>query len=499
MIKKTFVFFTLILFLLLVGCNFNTISDTKITGDSTTSTTSSTITTETADALAYSQLFDNTIYKKFVITFSRDNFLKLIDDMENYNDLYGSYRDNTIQEVDLYYEDGYGNQETYYEVGFRTKGNIFSRVLPVIKDEFGEIIGYQQVSFQLEFDATFDYLENSTEWKALQDREVFDLEQLNFKRINPQDSGVVTELVAYDLYKSAGIITSNTSLGVVYFQIEDELIAYGLYLIQEPIDSELIKRTFDTNQDGTIGDLYKCVWQGAQPATLKTNYLQDSLGVSDYNDGYRKSYQLKTNKETSNFSSFTTFVTKLNDTSAENYQNILESSLDIDSLLKAFAIGFLIGSPDDYRSDANNYYLYFYEGKAVYIPFDMDQSLGYGWDPYGNHGLDLDVLNYPYAQSYLGDINDLPLSTNILSFETYRNQYLNYLLEYANQETGIFQSSFYEAEFLMAKSLYEVELLNQNHLGVSYFSTTERWMSVSDYYQQKSSYAIERANFYLNP
>ncbi len=520
MTKKTLLALIAILITFLIGCDFlpsitttstlegSTISTTTLTSNSTDPLTSSlttttsegqilTTTTFDEDQEAYDTLFDNFVYKKFVIHFSEANFLKLIDDMENYYDEFGSYRDNTIQEVDVDYYDSLGNHTTLYEVGFRTKGNIFSRRLPVYKNAANEIIGYQQVSFQLEFNETFEYLENSTQYKDLKDRRAFDLEQLNFKYIKADDTAAVTELMAYELYRDAGVVTSATSLAIIYFDIEGTVVPYGLFLLQEPIDDVFVKRYFGRNQDGTVGDLYKAVWQ-TEPAKLTPDYQDYSLGVSDYNEGYRKTYQLKTNKDTSNFSSFVSFVDKLNNTSVINYQNVLEQILDVESLLKAFAIGFLIGSPDDYRSDANNYYLYFYEGVAVYIPFDMDQSLGYGWDPYGNHGLDLDVLNYPPAQSYIGTAEDLPMAYNILSIDVYQQLYLQYIIEYTNPTTGIFKYMPFYLEFTTAKALYESETIAYNHLGVTNFNLNDRYMNPEDYFTEKSANARASALNYLN-
>jgi spore coat protein CotH len=497
---KKLMSFAVVLFAFFLGaCSFLTTSTTTTLFSTTTNNTSEvslTQSTETVIDNSYENLFDNQIYKKFVIHFSNANFFKLISDMENYHDEFGSYRDNTIQEVDIDYTDSLGNTISMNEVGFRTKGNIFSRVLPVIKDSQGNITGYQQVSFQLEFNETFEYLENSTQYKELKERRGFDLEQLNFKYIKSSDTSGITEMMAYKLYNQVGVVTSKASFAIIYFDIEGTLVPYGLFLVQEPIDDVFVKRYFGRDQDGTVGDLYKCVWQ-TEPAKLTPDYNSWSLGVSDYEEGYRKSYQLKTNKATSNFSQFTSFVSKLNNNGVINYQNVLEQNLDVDSLLRAFAIGFLIGSPDDYRSDANNYYLYFYEDKAIYIPFDMDQCLGYGWDPFGNHGLDLDVLTYQPAQSNIGSASDLPLSYNILAIDEYRNTYLNYLIEYTNPVDGIFDYQDFFKEFTNVKSLYETEIRANNHLGIDTFSTLQRDMNPQDYYTQKASYVRTHAQAYL--
>ncbi len=434
------------------------------------------------DDVAYETLFDDSVYKRFVISFSTENFMKLIDDMENYYDEFGSYRDNTIQEVDITYTDSEGNVMTINEVGFRTKGNVFSRVLPVVKDG-DTIVGYQQVSFQLEFNETFDYVNNSTEYESLKSREVFDLEQLNFKNIRSGDYGVVTEAIAYDLYKEAGVITSETSFAIVYFDIDGVVVPYGLFLLQEPIDDVFVERYFGKNQDGTIGDLYKCTWQ-TEPATLKSGYQSYSLGVSDYMEGYRRTYALKTNKDEADFSAFTTFINTVNQTNITNYYDLISTTLDMDAFAKAMAMGFLIGSADDFRSNANNYYLYFNNGHVYYIPFDMDNALGVGWNPYGDYGLSLDIDALQPSNWYDYPNSDMVLIYSLLQDQDFLDVYLAYLNQYTSTD-GIFDYLEYSARFSLIQSLYESEIQENGHLGVTFFSMDDRWISPMSYYTAK--------------
>lgn len=469
----------------LAGCDFFTTTQNSTT---TTQAFVSQTTMTTADSMVddvdFDVLFDDSVYKKFVIHFSEANFLKLIDDMENYHDEFGSYRDNTIQEVDITYSDGLGNVMEIREAGFRTKGNIFSRVLPVIK-EGDEIVGYQQVAFQIEFNATFDYPVNSTQYNSLQSREVFDLEQLNFKHVRESDYGAVTESVSYDLYREVGVVTSATSYAIVYFDIDGFVVPYGLFMLQEPIDDVFVERYFGKNQDGSIGDLYKCTWQ-TEPASLNADYQSISLGVSDYMEGFRRSYALKTNKEDLDFTSFTDFIALVNETTVENYHALVSSSLNTDHFARALAIGFLIGSADDFRSNANNYYLYFNNGYAYYIPFDMDNALGWGWNPYGDYGisLDIDALE-PSNYDWYGDKTDFVLVYNLLNDPDFMTLYLDYLDEYTD-DFGAFSYTTYSTEYFLIKDLYQEELNAFEHLGMTYFSLDSRWYSASRYFSDKT-------------
>lgn len=491
--KKLLVLFTAAFAaLFLSACGLDSTKTDATTATTREDGTTSAFTTDEVDPL-YAALFDNANYHKIVLSFSRENFDKLIDDMQNYYDEFGSYRDNTIQEVDLRYEDGDGNVIDEYEVGFRTRGNIFTRRLPVVLDDDGNVVGYQQVSFQLEFNDTFDYPVNSTEYKALKERRLFDLEQLNFKYVRADDTSIVTEIAAYELYRAAGLAAPDTALCVVYFDIDGTIVPYGLFTMVEPVDDVFVRRYFGKNQDGSIGDLWKCVWQNGGPATLQPlsrydydGINTDRLGVSDYNAGYRMDYQLKTNKDTSDFSSLLTFMDRLNDDDVVNYRNVLESSLDVDSWLKTLAVGFLVGNPDDYRYDANNYYLYFYEGKAVYVSYDNDQCLGFGWNPFGDFTVDNDIYHEETAQTWFS-YDDLPLVANVLAIDDYRTAYEDYLDAFTDPDTGLFDYADFRAEFLFARDLYQSEITTGFHLGVSVFSLSQRFMSAQDYYNQKTA------------
>ncbi len=493
--KKVAVLLVIFMGVFFVSCDFLTTinrttetTSTNINTNLTTNDVSLTAESSNVDDVSYENLFDDSNYKKLVISFSEANFLKLIYDMETYNDKFGNYRDNTIQEVDITYSDGEGNILQVNEVGFRTKGNIFSRFLPVIK-EGDEIVGYQQVSFQLEFNETFLYPVNSTEYNALKQREIFDLEQLNFKHIRYGDTSAVTESVAYDFYREIGIVTSNTSYAIIYFDIEGTVVPYGLFMIQEPIDDVFAERYFGKNEDSSIGDVYKCTWQGepgklGEPASLKDDYPSNSLGISDYMEGFRRTYALKTNKDFGDFSAFTDFVDLINETSVNNYHDMVSTSLDTDSFARAMAMGFLIGSPDDIRSNANNYYMYFNNGYAYYMPFDMDNSMGYGWNPYDDFGITLDIDSVQPSNYGDGSETDFVLIYYLMNDPDFKEIYLGYLDEYTDV-FGEFSYSYFSAEHQLIKNLYADEITNENHLGINNFSMGDRWIQASSYFSDK--------------
>jgi spore coat protein CotH len=429
----------------------------------------------------YANLFNHSLYKSITIVFEETVFDQLITSMEAYFELYGTYQDNSLHKVDMIYSDGLGNRFTIEEVGFRTKSNT-SRNLPRTLDWRGRLV-YYQTSFQLQFNATFDYAEDSNEYGVLNGREVFNLDQLNFeysKTIDAEtDEAMISEAFSYYLYQQAGVNVSNASYGLVYFQIGDELIGYGFYNYIEPIDNNYLSKNFDSNVIGDYGDLFKCT-DAVGIADLSVHY-EELIGfnVNEINERY--SYALKNhtkNDTRSDFSILTDFIDDIND--IDYFEAHAASLIDVDAFLRALAMGFLIGSSDDYRNNYNNYYLYFevYTDQVYYIPFDLDSSLGFGkhQDLTGNYGVNYNIIA----------MNEMAILVHqVLSIEAFRTRYVDYLDEFVTQ---YFQYADFHAEYLNAKNLYEAVLIAENHLGNQAFNIrNSEW-----YFTQKTENVVSQ-------
>lgn len=411
----------------------------------------------------YQNLFNRSIYKSITVKFEEDTFNDLVTSMEDYFELYGTYQDNTLHKVDMTYSDGLGNHFTIEEVGFRTKSNT-SRNIPRMLDWRGRTV-YYQTSFQLQFNATFDYEKGSNEYGVLNKREVFNLDQLNFEFSKAIDSytdrAMISEAFAHYLYLQAGVKVSNASYGIVYFQIGEELIGFGFYTFIEPIDNNFLSKNFKSNVIGDYGDLFKCT-DLIGLADLSVNY-DNLIGINDAPNNVRYTYALKNHKQNglrSDFSVMTNFIDHLND--IDYFKNNAAKLIDADAFIRALAMGFIIGNSDDYRYNYNNFYLYFdvYTQKAYFIPFDLDSSLGFGkhQDPTDNYGVYYSII----------DMNEMAILVNrIFSIEQYRNLYYLYLNEFT---TEYFDYSLFEQEYQMAKALYEGVLIAENHLGNQLFS-----------------------------
>jgi len=428
----------------------------------------------------YKNLFDNGNFKSITIEFSEIIFQELLSSMQDYFDQYGTYQDNSMHKITMKYSDGLGNSFTVNEVGFRTKSNT-SRNLPLTYD-WMERKNYHQTSFQLQFDATFDYDNHSNEYAVLNSREVFNVDQLNFEYCKSFDSqydeAMISEAFAYYLYEQAGVTVSNASYGLVYFQIGEELIPFGFYTIIEPIDQEFIKKNFDGNLIGEYGDLYKAT-DVMEPATLDLNF-DGLIGIDENEDNVRFTYSLKNNSLDGTrkiFNDLTNFIEGINNFSY--YENHFTSLLDVDMFIRTLAMGFLIGNTDDYRYNYNNFYLYFdvYTNQVSFIPFDLDSSLGFGkhQDLSGNYGV--------YYDLYSATDETAILINNLLAIPVYNQLYLQYLEEFIQD---VFRYDIFYLEFLDAKELYESILVSENHLGNQVFH--ER--NASWYFTTKAEYSL---------
>lgn len=425
----------------------------------------------------YTTLFDRSIYKKFRIEFTEETFTQLMDNMQAYYDLFGNYRDNQMVKVNVHYEDATGSSFVIHEAGFRTKSNT-SRNLPLTLDWRGRKV-YHQTSFQIQFNATHDYLENSNEYVYLNQREAFDLRQLNFEFAWPfegnQDEALITEAIAHDYLRQAGLVAQNASYGIVYFTIGETTVGFGLYSLIEPVDSTFIKRHFGIVQGNAVGDLYKATDIDQIKAHLGPEAItQRGLNINEEN--IRFQYALANNSllgTRTDFSKFDQWI------QAINQENVFLQNptryLNVDQLLRFLAINHLIGNTDDFRFNGNNYYLYFHPitNQAWIIPFDFDNSLGFG------RNKDPQDLYMTKAPLFFDSDQENTLLRWVLNNPSYRAIYVDYLEVFLEQ---IFSKEKFLDELTQAQNLYQDELIMNNHLGIQVFGTR----NIPWYYDQKS-------------
>ena len=272
---------------------------------------------------------------------------------------------------------------TFDEVGARMKGNT-SRYDGFI-NENGNFNDKERVChFKLAFDKAFEsssdndyYFHNYTqdELDARDKRRLFGMKKIDLKRNRNYDSSFTKELYSLYAFREENVISQHANLINVTINTENDSLTKQ-YLAYEVIDKTMIKSVFK-NKNDQKGDLYKCTYSSSGPADLSTS---DSNKIGVEKSGFKPSHDLKTNEDTSNHSSLKTFIDKLSKRNipAEEIKKEFDNYLDVDYFLRFAAMSWVVGSPDDYRNNYNNYYLYFASesNKAYFIPYDNDRVFG---------------------------------------------------------------------------------------------------------------------------
>ena len=140
---------------------------------------------------------------------------------------------------------------------------------------------------------------------------------------------------------------------------------HGLYVNVERIDRVFVKNHF---ADGG-GALYK-VDEGGPGANLGP--LPPQLGPA--NRG-RQAFEPKSKSARSDARDVHALISKINDTPAEDFSRVMESSIDLDAFLTTMAVMLYSGAFDQLTGwNPHNYYLYHdpREGRWHYLPWDLD-------------------------------------------------------------------------------------------------------------------------------
>ncbi|MBN1761168.1 MAG: CotH kinase family protein [Chitinispirillaceae bacterium] len=421
-------------------------------------------TSDTSTGPTDAEIFDDAIPHEFIIEISREEWEGITQDMLDYAEKFPlelfyngdgrEYRTDNYRKADFIYRRSDGTEFKSTEVGIRTRGNE-SRRLPY---ENGR---YYKSHFKVKFDETFDMPEDDPAFAALDKRRFAGLKVLNFKwsRYNTWDTyankSKINELFSYQLLGKINVNAPRMSMCTLTFRIAGTEVNYGVYCIFEQVDKPFLKRQYGASD----GDLYKCLYLELTggPDLTEKSVEGDNVGVKDVDMNYRPMYDLKTNEETSNHSALRDFVHRLNTLEGQQFVDYMDANFNVDCFIRYLAMGIYINNLDDYRFLANNYYLYFNTaGKIEFIPYDFDISLGTNWHgdmPYGEF-IDEDIFNTKNLPAAWGDSSPRPLVDKVLAVEKYREQYVNYLKEYALPANGFFLFSEYKAKFDQMFALY---------------------------------------------
>lgn len=425
--------FSVIFIALLAGCTTkNNNEDVPNVGDNGTTDTDS-------KGLTYENLFDPKSKIDIELKFKNDVIYKFAQ--------YGTSGDFNKEEI--YHPCDVTiklNNETYIfgEVGARMKGNT-SRYDGFI-DEQGNFVNKERLChFKLAFDRIFnsssvnDYYSHeytTEEVDARDSRRIASMKKIDLKWNKNFDSSFTKEIYALDCFRNEGVVSQNANLVNVTIKTEKDSVSMP-YILYEVVDKTMIKKHFK----GSKGDLYKCTYTNKGPADL-ASVQDDKFGVESFN--FNPSYNLKTNEDTSNCEILKDFITKTStkNISADKIKPKIDSVLDVDKFLKFAAMSWVVGSPDDYRNNYNNYYMYFDSNTnlANFIPYDNDRVFGIMKD------WPIDTSTQSYSSDRLSgtvtsDGCGMPIvrrllvsgSTSRPIIASYQKQYESYCKEFANK------------------------------------------------------------------
>jgi spore coat protein CotH len=239
------------------------------------------------------------------------------------------------------------------------------------------------------------------------------------------DPTMMREKLFYHIWENAGRPQRRAAFVELY--INDEY--KGLYTNIEEIDKRWLKRVFGNND----GNLYKCQYP-ANLANLGSNpntYKQVLTGNNE------RAYDLKTNEALDDYSRFVTLVTTLDQPVNADYPAKISQILNVESVIKAFALDVATGNWDDYFYNQNNYYLYDNPatGKFEFITLDTDNTIGVDWV-----NRDWATRNCLDWQSHSGP---RPLATKLMAVPEYKEMFIQFLFHVTKNVASLNQLNNY--------------------------------------------------------
>lgn len=287
--------------------------------------------------------------------------------------------------ADMVYE-----KDTVRDIGLRLRGNTSLK--------------HKKKSFKISFN------------EFVPERTYQGVKKLNL-RGSANDPTMVREKLFYEIWEKAEMPQRGAAFAQLYINKE----YMGLYTNMEEIDKGWLERTYGNNE----GNLYKCTW----PADLA--YLGDDQEAYKkiMNNPLERAYDLVTNEQEDNYKRFVLLLKTLNQPVDEAFADKINAILNVQSVLKSYAIDVATGNWDDYFYNKNNFYLYDnpVTGKFDFFTFDTDNSLGIDW--VNRDWTKRDLI----AWHRTGEPR--PLVTQLLEVPAFKEQYLRYLDEITERIT----------------------------------------------------------------
>lgn len=240
---------------------------------------------------------------------------------------------------------------TWTDVGMRYKGNSSLRS--------AWQSGTRKLSFRLHFDKFADAD------PTLADQRFWGFKKMTFSNAY-QDSSLIRDRVAADLFREAGVPAARGTFVRVYADWGEGPVYFGLYtMIEDPSDDMLTAQFGDDS-----GNLYK-------PEGMSVGPGGGGGGLASF---VESEMIKKTNEADADYSDVQAFIAALNDTSTSGdaWRANLEATIDVDGFLDVLALNQAMENWDSYGWMFHNFYLYgdpAQGGRLVWFPWDLNESL----------------------------------------------------------------------------------------------------------------------------
>lgn len=295
------------------------------------------------------------------------------------------------------------NGTTFYNVGIRPKGN--SSLRTVAGNENSD-----RYSFKIEFDT---YIAGQT---------CFGLNKLALNNII-MDKTYMKEYIAYDMFASMGVVTPKYA----YANITVNGEPWGLYLAVEVMEESFVERNYGSlaghlyRPEGSGADLK---WTGESAANYSGIRNNAAYDVTD-----------------SDFDKVITMIDNLNSGTD------LEKYLDIDAILRYFAVNTFLVNFDSYTGNMkHNYYLYEDNGVFTILPWDF--NLAFAGHEINNAQA---AINHPIDAPVTSSLSERPLIGKLLEVPEYKELYHKYLSEFVTGyvDSGVFENNVQKVDALI--------------------------------------------------
>jgi spore coat protein CotH len=181
---------------------------------------------------------------------------------------------------------------------------------------------------------------------------------------NVNDATQMREVLAYELFRRAGLPAPRTAFARVYLTIPGrvENLHLGLYTLVEVVKGDFLKRNFDTKK-GML---------------LKPEMMRGLQYMGNDWDAYLERYHPRGEVSEADVKKFIEFVRFIQEADPERFRARLPDYLDPESFARFVALNAILANVDSFIGNGHNYFLHVHptSHKATFIAWDLNESFG---------------------------------------------------------------------------------------------------------------------------